>query len=332
MEYCRDYEDVKSDDRSNNGQCALTTNERVELTVAVDDGMSLLMRFMDHVRAEKAASDTTVIWVQQMNRLVVSVNDKKAIGWYAKPTHSTKTFDTVVLDAEMKADLIADLRAFLDGEKWYASMGLAYKRGYLLHGPPGTGKSSVVLAIAGMASANIYNMNLSLIRNDTDLDNAFAAMPNKCVVVFEDIDCMGANVALTRTAEPAKKRIDDKETNKESKEDVSTLTLSCLLNHLDGSGANHGRIFVMTTNHPERLDPALVRPGRTDVNLRLGLCSRQQIGAFFALFYPDQPTPARLAALPDNTLSPAEVSCMMLQYRNSPDIAVERLYTMSSPP
>jgi hypothetical protein len=342
MEYCRDYDEVKAENRTgggSGGSCgALTTNERVELRVAVEEGVPLLVRFMQHVRSEKAASDSAVKWVQRMYRLVVG---GKTVSWTAKPTHSTKTFDTVVLDADLKAELIADLRAFLGGEAWYASMGLAYKRGYLLHGPPGTGKSSVVLAIAGMAAADIYHLNLSLVRSDADLDDAFAAMPNKCVVVFEDIDCMGAKVTLARAAEPPpppravepKRKHGDSDDSDDEDARGSTLTLSCLLNHLDGSGTNHGRIFVMTTNHPERLDPALVRPGRTDVNLRLGLCSRQQIVAIFALFYPDhqKAPPARLAALPDNTLSPAEVSCTMLQFRNSPDLAVDRLHVMCSP-
>ena len=351
MEYFRDYDEVKAENRTGSSGCAPTMNERVELTVAVREGVPLLMRFMEHVRAEKAASDSAVKWVQHMYRLVAA---NKEVSWMANPTHSTKTFDTVVLDAETKAELVADLRAFLGGKTWYASMGLAYKRGYLLHGPPGTGKSSVVLAIAGMAAADIYHMNLSLMRSDADLDAAFAALPNKCVAVFEDIDCMGADVTLARAcephpphpphppraADPKKKGAADpkKKTDVDSDDDDerggarrSTLTLSCLLNHLDGSGANHGRIFEMTTNHPERLDPALVRPGRADVHLRLGLCSRQQIGAFFALFYPDRDAPpARLAALPDNTLSPAEVSCAMLQFRNNPDLAVERLLVLCS--
>ena len=106
-------------------------------------------------------------------------------------------------------------------------------------------------------------------------------------------------------------------------------TLSALLNHLDGSGASHGRIVVMTTNHVEVLDPALIRPGRADVHLRLGMCSRQQIRAFFGLFYADAPPPEMLHALPDNTLSPAEVSCTMLQFRNRPLRAVERLAALA---
>jgi hypothetical protein len=341
MEYFRDYDDVKAESRTGNSGCAPTMNERVELTVAVREGVPLLMRFMEHVRAEKATSDSAVKWVQHMYRLVA---ENKTISWMAKPTHSTKTFDTVVLDADTKAELVADLRAFLGGETWYASMGLAYKRGYLLHGPPGTGKSSVVLAIAGMAAADIYHLNLSLMRSDADLDTAFAALPDKCVAVFEDIDCMGADFTRARASEPPPppraadpKKKSKKKTDSDSDSDErggalrSTLTLSCLLNHLDGSGANHGRIFVLTTNHPERLDPALVRPGRADVHLRLGLCSRQQIGAFFALFFPERDAPpARLAALPDNTLSPAEVSCAMLQFRNNPDLAVERLLFLCS--
>jgi chaperone BCS1 len=333
MEYSREYDTVKVDEKDT-GNSPMTLNERVEITVAVDRGVPLLTRLMEHVRSEKAVHDSAVTWVQHMYRLVKNGKPTHS----AKPTHSSKTFDTVVLEADMQKEIVADLRAFLDGEKWYASMGLAYKRGYLLHGPPGTGKSSMVLAISNMAAANIYHMNLSLIRNDADLDDAFATMPNKCVVVFEDIDCMGAKVTLARACEPRKKKAtvcDENDDNDDGADEdyiaSSALTLSCLLNHLDGTGGNHGRIFVMTTNHPELLDPALVRPGRADVHLRLGLCSRLQIRTFFGLFYPNETAPPeQLATLPDNTLSPAEVSCTMLQFRNDPVKAVERLARLAS--
>ena len=175
-----------------------------------------------------------------------------------------------------------------------------------------------MLAIANMAECDIYHLNLSLIESDTMLDDAFASLPGKCVVVFEDVDCM-CDVTHRRTAAAVCKEDIEEKMKK-------TFTLSALLNHIDGSGATHGRIVTMTSNHVDVLDPALIRPGRTDVHMRLGMCSRQQIRAFFGLFFPDvSPLPPMLQELPDNVLSPAEVSSAMLQFRNRPMRAIERL-------
>jgi hypothetical protein len=344
---------AKKDDASS----TVNTNERVEMTVAVDDGVPLLLRLLDKARKEYMESTNRVEWKQKLFRLSVASTGVK---FNSALTHSTKSFETIVLDADVKADLVDDVAAFLAGEAWYASMGLSYKRGYLLHGPPGTGKSSIVLAISSMAKADIYSLNLSVLKTDLDLDAAFAALPERCVVVFEDVDCMGSvvkartgtgtntgNARGGKAALPAKK--DDAAEAAEAggssssmsmstnmmiakmvcsasaSFDESVITLSCLLNHLDGAGSNHGRIFVMTTNHPGQLDPALIRPGRTDVQLRLGMCSRQQIGLFFELFYPGVAPPPSLLEIPGDVLSPAEVSCAMLQFRRDPRRAVEKL-------
>jgi chaperone BCS1 len=336
---------TKKDDASS----TVRTDERIEMTVEVEDGVPMLLRLLGKARKEHMDTSNLVEWKQKLWRMTVtSVTGDANIRIKFNPalTHSTKSFDTIVLDADVKADLVGDVAAFLAGEAWYATMGLSYKRGYLLHGPPGTGKSSIVLAISSMAKADIYSLNLSVLKNDLDLDYVFASLPERCVVVFEDVDCMGSVVKARtgkaragKAASPTKKD-DDADAGgslstkmmiakmvcsaSTSFED-SGITLSCLLNHLDGAGSNHGRIFVMTTNHPEQLDPALIRPGRTDVQLRLGMCSRQQIGTFFELFYPGVSPPRELLEIPGDVLSPAEVSSTMLQFRRDPGRAVEKL-------
>ena len=187
-----------------------------------------------------------------------------------------------------------------------------------------------------------------MLKNDLDLDYVFASLPERCVVVFEDIDCMGSVVkdrgGKARARAASKADAGDADAGSLSAKmmiakmvcsasassfEESGITLSCLLNHLDGAGSNHGRIFVMTTNHPEQLDPALIRPGRTDVQLRLGMCSRQQIGTFFELFYPGVSPPRELLEIPGDVLSPAEVSSTMLQYRRDPVRAVDKLNLFS---
>ena len=337
VKFTRMFDFVKKDDGS-----ASVTNERIELSVDVDAGVPLLLRLLAAARQEHADSVKRIDWKQRLFRVSVvrstRDNPSRHIKFVSSYTHSTKSFDTIVLDPDVKADLVDDVAAFLAGEAWYASMGLSYKRGYLLHGPPGTGKSSIILAIAGKAKADIYSVNLSVLKSDIDLDSVFAQIPDRCVVIFEDIDCMGSVVraraacppaAVTGTAKAAiaggPAAADAADATDEAADDSGGVTLSCLLNHLDGAGSNHGRIFVMTSNHPELLDPALVRPGRADMHVRLDLCCLQQIGLFFELFYPGISPPARLLDIPGGALSPAEVSSTMLQFRRDATRAVETL-------
>jgi hypothetical protein len=341
LSYMRQFEMADADSGKCKNRISDRINERIVLTLHGPDldGVQVLLRLMAVVREAHDVHERTIKWNQKLFRLRSGPLEGFA-SWTGTPTHSTKSFRTVVLDATTKDDLVSDVRTFLDGERWYAEMGLSYKRGYLLHGPPGTGKSSVVLAIAGMAAYDIYAIDLAALENDAALDEAFAKMPDRCVVVFEDIDCMGT-VAHARDARDATGCVETSEvirkTNKKAGRSGSSdatdcdgdgcggVTLSCLLNHLDGVGANHGRIFVMTTNHVELLDPALIRPGRADLHLRMGLCSREQIRLFFELFYPGKTPPPSVATLPDNTFSPAEVSSTMLHHREDPARAAATL-------
>ena len=348
------YEIVKSDK-----DVPALTDERLEVTVDLEEGVQLLVRLLEAAKKDYTASMADVVWKQTLHRQVVK-KDTGAVYFNPSLTHSTKSFDTVVLDDGHKSDLVADLAGFMTGEAWYAKMGLSYKRGYLLHGPPGTGKTSVILAISNMVKANIYSINLSTILDDSMLDKAFEQIPQRSVVVFEDIDCMGT-VAYARdrvradlgppaptgaavatvskknpsTATKTSSAADGDGGTGDGDNNNNRLTLSCLLNHIDGIGGNHGRVFVLTTNHPERLDPALVRPGRIDISLRLGMCTGQQLARFFELYYPDVARPGAFSELPTGVLSPAEVSATMLKFRQDPDRAIASLFSFgmaASPP
>lgn len=131
---------------------------------------------------------------------------------------------------------------------WYAERGIPYKRGYLLFGPPGTGKSSFSLSLAGKHELYIYTLQLSNI-SDTMLMRLFAELPPRCIVLLEDMDTAGVG------------RRDSVDADQE-KESKLTVTLSGLLNVLDGVSSHESRILIMTTNYIEHLDEALIRPGR----------------------------------------------------------------------
>lgn len=206
--------------------------------------------------------------------------------WQRCMSRATRPFSTVILDEKTKNNLITDVADYLNPvtQRWYANRGIPYRRGYLLHGPPGTGKSSLSLALAGFFKMRIYIVSLSSVSaNEETLGNLFAALPRRCVVLLEDIDSAG----LTHTREVGGSSSNPPSTTKGKDDEMEPgqitpgngagdpsswrLSLSGLLNILDGVASQEGRILIMTTNHVEKLDKALIRPGRVDMTIEFGL-------------------------------------------------------------
>jgi chaperone BCS1 len=202
--------------------------------------------------------------------------------------------------------LVSDAKDFLKSEKWYADRGIPFRRGYLLYGVPGSGKSSLIHALAGELMLDIYVVSLSSSWiNDSTLTTLMGRVPSRCIVLLEDLDA-----AFTRSVTRSKDKDKDKDKkksdsksdneeetttsssrsrrsrNKENLSDVNTLTLSGLLNALDGVAAAEGRILFATTNHLDQLDPALCRPGRMDVWIEFKNASKFQAEHLFANFFP----------------------------------------------
>src|SRR5438874_13125 len=172
--------------------------------------------------------------------------------------YTPRVLDSVILKSGEKERLVEDVRAFRASRERYHRLGVPYHRGYLFYGPPGTGKTSLVSALAAQFSLSIYCVNLSQL-NDRTLLHAISRVPSNSAVLFEDIDCMKGSKSRDEKATPGK---DEVERN--------GVTLSGLLNVLDGFFAPSGVLFVMTTNHVELLDPALLRPGRIDYRVHMG--------------------------------------------------------------
>lgn len=185
-----------------------------------------------------------------------------------------RPLSSVVLAEGVKERLVADLKAFLEARAWYLDRGIPYRRGYLLHGPPGTGKSSFIQAVAGEFDFSIAILNLSE-RGLTDdrLMHLLINVPPRTVVVLEDVDAAFTNRRLQADEDGYR---------------GANVTFSGLLNALDGVASAEERIVFLTTNHMDRLDPALIRPGRVDVTVRLGEATQWQIERLWDRFFSDQ--------------------------------------------
>ncbi|XVF58187.1 hypothetical protein PTKIN_Ptkin07bG0043700 [Pterospermum kingtungense] len=188
------------------------------------------------------------------------------------------TFDTLAMEASKKEEIKNDLIKFSKGKDYYARIGKAWKRGYLLYGPPGTGKSSMIAAMANLLDYDVYDLELTAVKDNSELRRLLIDTSNKSIVVIEDIDC---SLDLTGQREKKKEKdSDENESNpvekkaKEEDKKESKVTLSGLLNCIDGlwSACGGERVFVFTTNYVEKLDPALIRRGRMDKHIEMSYC------------------------------------------------------------
>ena len=207
-------------------------------------------------------------------------------GWDYVEGYSPRVLSSVVLEPGEKEHLLQDMAQFRRSRQRYERLGVPYHRGYLFYGPPGTGKTSLVSALAAHFGLSIYMVNLADF-SDRNLVNAVSQVPANSVLLFEDIDCMrGAESRAVARSIDAQKNLAGLST-KENALTLNGVTLSGLLNVLDGFCAPHGVLFVMTTNHVEKLDEALLRPGRVDYRLFMGTASDHQKAELYRRFFPD---------------------------------------------
>jgi chaperone BCS1 len=219
--------------------------------------------------------------------------------WWEKLfSYETRSLDSVILDGHKKEELLADMIKFMGEREWYVKRGVPYSRKYLFHGPPGNGKTSTIGALAGKLGLNLYVLNLSAGNvDDSDLFHLVRNVRPGSLLLLEDIDAVipsrtniekefnqtvpcATSMPQASTA-PSNKAEDGKEQPK-------GVTLSGMLNIIDGVLTPDGLMLVMTTNRPQVLDSALTRPGRIDMSVEFNFATRQQILGSFAWFYPDR--------------------------------------------
>ncbi|XP_051215656.1 AAA-ATPase At3g50940 isoform X1 [Lolium perenne] len=252
----------------------------------------------------------------------------ESTSWRGISHHHPATFDTLAMDPPTKQAVIADIDRFLKRKEYYRRIGKAWKRGYLLYGPPGTGKSSLVAAVANYLRFNLYDLDLAELRCNSMLQRLLIGMPNKSILVIEDIDC-----CFTATSREDGKDRKTPELPEDGSDDCSStqqnITLSGLLNFIDGLWSTSGeeRIIIFTTNYKDRLDPALLRPGRMDMHVYMGYCGWEAFKTLARNYFlvDDHPLFQEIQGLLAQVeVTPAEVSEMLLRNEDV-DVAMQGL-------
>ncbi|KAG9225062.1 hypothetical protein CCMSSC00406_0008774 [Pleurotus cornucopiae] len=285
-------------------------------------------------------------------RVIVRTLGNSSVG-YGPPAPGTQAWtgikikpyrplDSIVLPKGVLDSIITDARDFISSEDWYTQAGIPYRRGYLFYGPPGTGKTSTVYALAGVLGLELYTLSLSSNGlNDASLQSAADRIPKRGILLIEDIDC----------AFPSREDEDELLANPTAvtlpprpgvPPPRTSVTMSGLLNVLDGVNSDSGKIFMATTNYVDRLDSALIRPGRIDMKIEYKLANKEQAVALFNRFFvtPDairgshdknlhEPPPHHELAdefashIPEDELTVAELQGYLLACKRRPQVALD---------
>ena len=253
-----------------------------------------------------------------------------------------------------KASVLALIDQFVNKTGKFAVPGYPQKLGFLLYGPPGTGKTSFIKALAKYTNRHIVNVPLNRIKTNHDLYSIMFDQKvllvgsatekklshDKVVFVMEDIDAETSIVQKRSSVIPAKveeedsmmmevataalaalssQNEDEKDVSLFKKDNSDNLSLAALLNVLDGVVDTPGRIVVMTTNHPEKLDPALIRPGRINRKLLLGNVKKAEARDMI-LHYFSELSDAQDALLyevfTDDAFTPSQIETLCSEYED----------------
>lgn len=238
-----------------------------KITAKNSNMIKKFVKYLSQIEIERAMSIK-----KEPNYLYYYYSEKQG-GFVSNNINVTKTFDNIFLDEKIKTKLIHNIEYFINNKKQYDALGIQRKIGYLLYGVPGNGKTSIAIAIARSYNKNIFKVDMSVTRET--FFNQIQRIPKGSVVLMEDID--------TFSVTHERSMLND---NSDKNDPLKmALTLGNILEVLDGYYYLNECIIIMTTNHVEKLDSALIRPGRIDHKLELSNISKEQIVQIIKYFY-----------------------------------------------
>lgn len=264
--------------------------------------------------ASPAGRDAVLAQIREVlkkgpSRPVFRVLDQWFTGWDRASEMPPRSLKSIILPEGQLERIINDIQVFLDSEDLYLHRNLPWHRAHLYEGPPGTGKTSLAKALADHFGMDVYHLSLADVDKDTKLIRAFLDIKPRSLLLIEDIDVFAS---ATKREDKSKKS-----------------SLSALLNALDGVATPHGLVTIMTSNHPKKLDKALLRAGRVDLREHLGLLGPKEVDRLVSLWY-DKPVEL---GLPSKVrLAPASVTEICKRCDHPDDVVMELMAELTLSP
>ncbi len=305
-----------------------------------EESYSVSMFALHHSKMLRFLAELERYQEKEVSSLVVYTWRAGYWNWFG--SKRKRSMDTVYMPDTLKNELIKVIKDFLAAEDWYAARGIPWRIGIMLEGPPGSGKTTIATGLAGYFDKALYSMNLSTIGNDETLLHAFSTAQRNGMVLIEDADGFDAaqdrgNIEAEESPAGSEEEITASDgdapkappTNSGSltagtavkKAKKEGVTVSGLLNAIDGVAATEGRILIVTTNDVSKLDPALLRSGRIDHRFHIGHLTPNDVLSMFKCFYPNAPHHHRaiLDYASTRSTTPAAWQKLFIKYHDDVD-------------
>jgi len=362
------YNEEKEDNSKNKSKCV---NKIEKITIQLFSYKSDITMIKKNVEDITKKYLSSIDDLRENKRFIYTLTkakyeDSRYEMWDENVFSSTRQFNNIFF--ENKEIIMNKINFFINNKNWYFEKGIPYSLGIGMHGPPGTGKTSLIKAIATYTNRHVVVISLKLIKTKKQLDSIFFEERynsdnkrgsigfDKKIIVFEDIDCVGDIVLNREKLKQTKKNgsfgkkldcielsntaasdvnigdlletiVSNEKTNEIPKIllDEEPITLDDILNLWDGIRETPGRIMVISSNHYNELDPALIRPGRIDITLKLSYVSREIIKQMYTHLFGESIETKKLKNIKEYFYSPAEIINIYMNEEQNKEKFINRL-------